>query len=146
MIFVDPCIIVRFIKKNPTRFNNVSKCYYSIFIWSSTRFGRHTAHHQEPKTALAATCWASYKYGIIKFWYIVASCWIFLYEMLHGTAYTRVHITWKCASHDIAHFLWYWTLHVYKWYCVQCCIAALHTVSFVHDCFVGKCILTGSTE
>jgi hypothetical protein len=26
------------------------------------------------------TCWASYKYGIIKFWYILASCWIFLYE------------------------------------------------------------------
>jgi hypothetical protein len=24
--------------------------------------------------------WASYKYGIIKFWYIVASCQIFLYE------------------------------------------------------------------
>jgi len=24
--------------------------------------------------------------------------------------------------------------------------AALHTVSFVHGCFVGKCILTGSTE
>jgi len=23
------------------------------------------------------TCWASYKYGIIKFWYIFASCWIF---------------------------------------------------------------------
>jgi len=22
----------------------------------------------------------------------------------------------------------------------------LHTVSFVHGCFVGKCILTGSTE
>jgi len=35
---------------------------------------------------------------------------------------------------------------VYKWYCVQCCIAALHTVSFVHGCFAGKCILTGSTE
>jgi len=29
--------------------------YYSIFIWSSTCFGRHTAHHQEPKTALAAS-------------------------------------------------------------------------------------------
>jgi len=96
------------------------KIYYSIFIWSSARFGRHTAHHQETKTALAAsgfsyvegcwtlsgtycvwqrptttrlttfhiwktrgcqcsfsllmmggvspeTCWASYKYGIIKF-------------------------------------------------------------------------------
>ena len=26
------------------------------------------------------TCWASYKYGIIKFWYSVASCWIFLYK------------------------------------------------------------------
>jgi hypothetical protein len=23
------------------------------------------------------TCWASYKYGIIKFWYIVASCEIY---------------------------------------------------------------------
>jgi hypothetical protein len=68
------------------------------FIWSSTCFGRHTAHHQEPKTVLAAsgfayvkgcwtcgcwtlmmggispeTCWASYKYEM-KFWYIVASC------------------------------------------------------------------------
>jgi hypothetical protein len=26
------------------------------------------------------------------------------------------------------------------------CYAALHTVSFVHGCFAGKCILTGSTE
>jgi hypothetical protein len=26
------------------------------------------------------------------------------------------------------------------------CYAALHTVSFVHCCFAGKCILTGSTE
>jgi len=41
------------------------KIYYSIFIRSSTCFGRHTAHHQEPKTALAASgfayvegCWA----------------------------------------------------------------------------------------
>jgi hypothetical protein len=29
---------------------------------------------------LPKTCWASYKYGIIKFWYNVASCWVFLYE------------------------------------------------------------------
>jgi len=129
-MFVGPCIIVKFIKKNPTRCNNVSKFYYSIFIWSSACFGRHTAHHQELKTALAAsdflyvkgcwtcsvpdnvhqttrpttfhlwktrgrqcsfrllmmggvspeTCWASYKYGIVKCWYVVASCWIFLYE------------------------------------------------------------------
>jgi len=27
------------------------------------------------------TYWASYKYGIIKFWYIVASSWIFLYKL-----------------------------------------------------------------
>jgi len=54
-MFVDPCIIVQFIKINPTRCNNVLKFCYSMFIWSSTCFGRHTAHHQEPKTALAAS-------------------------------------------------------------------------------------------
>jgi hypothetical protein len=136
-------------KKNPTRCNNVSKFCYSIFIWSLTCFGWHAAHHQEPKTALAAsglvclttytiympnnlphmknqrlpvahcawqrplstrpttshiwktrscqcsfrllmmggvspkTCWVSYKYGIIKFWLIVAFCWVFLYELYH---------------------------------------------------------------
>ena len=26
-------------------------------------------------------------------------------QMMHDMAYTRVHITGKCASHDIAHFL-----------------------------------------
>jgi hypothetical protein len=31
-MFADPCIIVKFIKKNPTRCNNVSKFYYSIFV------------------------------------------------------------------------------------------------------------------
>jgi hypothetical protein len=31
------------------------KIYYSIFILSSTCFGWHTAHHQEPKTALEAS-------------------------------------------------------------------------------------------
>ena len=46
---------VQLIKKNPTRCNTVSKFYYSIFTWSSTCFGRHAAHHQEPKTALAAS-------------------------------------------------------------------------------------------
>jgi hypothetical protein len=34
------------------------------------------------------TCWASYRYGIIKFWYIVASCWIFLYEFYYDA---RIH-------------------------------------------------------
>jgi len=37
-------------KENPTRCNSVSKFYFA-FIWSSTYFGRHTAHHQEAKTA-----------------------------------------------------------------------------------------------
>jgi hypothetical protein len=136
LLIVGPCIIVQFIKKNPTRCNNVSKFYYSVFIWSSICFGRHTAHHQKPKTVLAAsgfsyvegcwtlsgivcawqrppttrptsfhvwktrgcqcnfrllmmggvspeTCWASYNYGIIKVLYIVASCWIFLYELYY---------------------------------------------------------------
>jgi len=46
-------IHTKFIKK--TRCNTVPKFYYSIFIWSSTCFGRHTAHHQEPKTALTAS-------------------------------------------------------------------------------------------
>ena len=55
LTFVDPCIIVKFIKKNPTRCNDVSKLYFFIFIWSSSCFGRHTAHHQEPKTALEAS-------------------------------------------------------------------------------------------
>jgi len=58
LMFVDPCIIVQFMKKNPTRCNNVSKLYYFIFIWSSTCFGRHAARHQEPKTALAASGFA----------------------------------------------------------------------------------------
>jgi hypothetical protein len=64
LMFVGPCIIVQVIKKNPTRCNKVSKFYYSLFIWSSTCFGRHTAHHQEPKTALAAS---SFSY--------VEGCW-----------------------------------------------------------------------
>jgi len=43
--------------ENPTRCNSVSKFYF-IFKWSSTCFGWHTAHHQEPKTALAASGFA----------------------------------------------------------------------------------------
>jgi hypothetical protein len=31
------------------------KMYYSMFIWISTCFGRHTTHHQEYTTALAAS-------------------------------------------------------------------------------------------
>ena len=62
LMFVDPWINIEFTQKNPTRCNSVSKfiipymyIYIYIYIWSSTCFGRHTAHHQEPKTALAAS-------------------------------------------------------------------------------------------
>jgi hypothetical protein len=46
---------LQFTKTNTTRCSNVWKLYYSIFIWCSTCFGRHTAHHQEPDTALVAS-------------------------------------------------------------------------------------------
>jgi len=49
--------------ENPTRCHSVSKFYF-IFIWSSTCFGRHTAYHEEPKTALATPGFACVK-----------SCW-----------------------------------------------------------------------
>jgi hypothetical protein len=46
------------------------KIYYSIFIWSSTCFGRHTAHRQEPKTALTASGLHTWK----AVWRVVAGC------------------------------------------------------------------------
>jgi len=56
--------------ENPTRYHSVSRFYF-IFIWSSTCFGRHAAHHQEPKTALAASGFA-YVEGC---WTVVAGHW-----------------------------------------------------------------------
>ena len=44
--------------KKSNKMQQFIKIYYSIFIWSSTCFGRYTAHHQEPKTALAASGFA----------------------------------------------------------------------------------------
>jgi len=52
---VDPQFDVRGSVHHSTihteKFNKMWQCikiYYSIFIRSSTCFGRHTAHHQEP--------------------------------------------------------------------------------------------------
>jgi len=78
LMFVDPCIIVQFIKKNPTRCSTVSKFYYSIFVWSSACFGLHTAHHQEPKTALAASGF---------FYNTVEGCWTCGWWTFSGTLY-----------------------------------------------------------
>jgi hypothetical protein len=45
------------------------------------------------------TCWASYKYGIIKFWYVVASCWIFLYELYCHQVYF-LYLFWRMFKHN----------------------------------------------
>ena len=48
-------------KNSQRKSNKMQQCikiFYFIFIWSSTCSGRHTAHHQEPKTALAASGFA----------------------------------------------------------------------------------------
>jgi hypothetical protein len=65
--------------ENPTRCHSVWKFYF-IFMWSSTCFGRHTAHHQEPKTVLAASGFAC-----------VEDCWTCSCWMLSGSAYMK---TW----------------------------------------------------
>jgi hypothetical protein len=70
------------------RSNKMEQCidfYYSIFIWSSTCFGRHTAHHQGPKTALAASGF-SYLEG----------CWTCSWWTLSGT--TSTNYTYKQPS------------------------------------------------
>jgi len=48
-------VFYAFHKEKSNKKHNVSTFYYSIFIWSSTFFGRHTAHQQEPKIALCPT-------------------------------------------------------------------------------------------
>jgi len=136
LMFVNPCVIVRFIKKkiqqDATTYQNfiipylyeaqhVSgntppifrslKLHWPTLVFRTWKVvgrivGRHCQaqytvpdnphqlHAQQPSTyekpeAASAsfrllmmggvsleTCWASYKYEMIKFWYIVASCWI----------------------------------------------------------------------
>ena len=143
-MFVHPCIIVKFIKKNPTRSNNVSKCYYSIFIWSSICFGRHTAHHQEPKTPLAAS---GFSY--------VEGCWTCSWWTLSGTLclttstiYTsnnlprmknqRLPVEFKapddgrCVARNILSFIWIWNNKIL----IHCCILldfSLSTIGVVRQ-------------
>jgi hypothetical protein len=60
MLFLD-LMFVDHSTVHTEKSNKMQRCiktYYSILIWSSTCFGRHTAHHQEPKTALAASGFA----------------------------------------------------------------------------------------
>jgi hypothetical protein len=71
------------------------KIYYSMFIWNSTCFGRHTTHHQELKTTsslwfcICERLWTLRLLDAVsvqqpqhpQFWYTVASCWLFLYKL-----------------------------------------------------------------
>jgi len=55
LLFVDHSTIHT---EKSNKMQEFIKIYYSIFIWSSTCFGWHTAHHQELKTALEASGFA----------------------------------------------------------------------------------------
>ena len=106
-MFVDPCIIIKFVEKNPTRCNSVWKFIISYLyeaqhvsgdtppiirsLWFCIR-GRLLdvwlldAVRQSLGGVSLETCCASYKYEI-KFWHTVASCWISYvnYVMMHGS-------------------------------------------------------------
>jgi hypothetical protein len=79
-------------EKNPTRCNNVLKFYYSIFIWSSKYFGRHTAHNQEPKTVLAASGFSYVKgFWTCRWWTLSGSAWQLTYFLTYLlTPWSRV--------------------------------------------------------
>jgi len=123
LMFVDPCIIVQFIKKiqqDATVYQNfiipylyeaqhVSgdtphiirslKLHWQPLVFQTWKVvgrgvGGRCQAHTEPDNCCQCsfrllmmggvspeTCWASYKYVIIKVWYIVVSCWIFLHEV-----------------------------------------------------------------
>jgi len=55
-----------------------STCPTTFHIWK-TRGCQCSFRLLMMGSVLPKTCWASYKYGIIKFWYIVVSCLIFFF-------------------------------------------------------------------
>jgi len=46
-------------KERSNKMQQYIRCYCAVFVWSSTCFGRHTAHHQKPKTELAASAFCT---------------------------------------------------------------------------------------
>ena len=82
----------KFMKRNPTRCNSASKFYYFLFIWSWTSFGRHIAHHQEPKIALAAS---GFSY--------VEGCWTCIWWTLSGTVLCLFVWSSTCFGRHTAH-------------------------------------------
>jgi hypothetical protein len=100
-MFVDPCIIVQFIKKIQQDATMYQNFYYSIFIWSLTCFGWHTAYHQESKTALAASGFSYVEGRWTCSWWtlsgtVCSSCWIFLMDSYVNPeiGYTEVICLW----------------------------------------------------
>jgi len=55
-MLVDPCIIVQFTKKNPTRCNNVSKFYYSNLYEAQHVLGDSGRHSQVVGGRCQAQC------------------------------------------------------------------------------------------
>jgi len=59
-MFVNPCIIVQFLQKTQQDATVYRFFIIPYFKGSSTCFGRHTAQHQESKTAQAASDFVQY--------------------------------------------------------------------------------------
>jgi hypothetical protein len=74
--YLMPCKATKKIQQHATVYQD----FYFIVIWSSTCFGRHTAHHQEPKTVLAASGFTN-----------VEGCWTCSCWTLSG----RIYSTWQ---------------------------------------------------
>ena len=82
---------------------------------------------QRPPTTRPTTFHVSYKYGIIKFWYIVTSCWIFLYEMYYDARIQehQVYIASHRSMINIFAFCWY----VNRWSEICWLIVKVHIYS-----------------
>jgi len=110
-------------QKEPTKCDRVVEFIIPVFLDCSTCFGSYTAHHQEhkncncslwfwqPKTYVKSeaaitvfellmmggvspeTCWAIKKHWNNKFYYTVASCWFFLWDLYCDA---RIHDTSRC--------------------------------------------------
>jgi len=90
LMFVDPCIIVHLQRKTQQDATVYQNFIVPYFKWSSTCFGRHTTHHQEPKTTQAASGFA-YVEGCRTY-----SCW----TLSDSVRYLVLH-TWKFVGRTV---------------------------------------------
>jgi hypothetical protein len=73
---MDPCIIVQMHKEKSNKMKQCIKILFFHIYMKLNMFQGHTAHHQQPKPALAAS---SFSY--------VESCWTCRWWTLSGTVY-----------------------------------------------------------